>query len=291
MMSLSALLLLAAALLFSTGGLVIKSIQMTSWQVSSFRSAIAAVALMVLLPEARRGWSLRVLLLGVAYAATLVLFVAATKLTTAANAIFLQSTAPLYLLLLGPWLLREPLRRCDFAALVAVGAGLLLLLSSEPASTGLAPSPAQGNWLAAASGVTWALTLAGVRWLNQHKMAASPLTMVAMGNVLAFVVSLPFALPVLHWRGQDLLLLGYLGLFQIGLAYWCLTRGMRQVPALMASLLLLTEPVLNPVWTWLLLGEKVPGLALAGGAFVLAAALLQVFRPADVPGASSAHRE
>ncbi len=107
------LLILAAAVLFSTGGAAIKSASLTSWQVACFRSGVAAVALLLLVPASRRLRNYRVWVAAAAYAATMILFVAANKLTTAANAIFIQSTAPLYLLLLGPWLLKEPIRRRD----------------------------------------------------------------------------------------------------------------------------------------------------------------------------------
>ena len=105
----------AAALLFSTGGAAIKACSLSSWAVASFRSGIAAVVLWLLLPGARRGWTWRTILIGAVYAATLILFVLANKSTTSANAIFLQSTAPLYLLLLGPLVLREPIRKADLA--------------------------------------------------------------------------------------------------------------------------------------------------------------------------------
>ena len=108
--------ILGAALLFSTGGIAIKATTLSAWQVSCFRSGIAAFALWVLVPGWRRWWGPRQLLVGGAYAATMTLFVAANKLTTAANTIFLQGTAPLYVLLLAPWLLREPNRARDLAS-------------------------------------------------------------------------------------------------------------------------------------------------------------------------------
>ncbi|MGH7585251.1 MAG: DMT family transporter, partial [Gemmatimonadales bacterium] len=101
----SRLELLGAAAIFSTGGAAIKATTLTSWQVASFRSGIAAIAVLALVAASRRGWSWRTLVVGTTYAVTLTLFVVANKLTTSANAIFLQATAPLYLLLLGPWLL------------------------------------------------------------------------------------------------------------------------------------------------------------------------------------------
>lgn len=97
----SRLWLIAAAVLFSTGGAAIKAAHLTSWQIASFRSGVAALALLALLPGSRRGWSGRVIVVGAAYASMMILFVLATRTTTAANAIFLQSTAPLYLILLG----------------------------------------------------------------------------------------------------------------------------------------------------------------------------------------------
>src|SRR5262245_40053586 len=106
-MTVSRARVLAAAVLFSSGGAAIKSTHLTGWQVASFRSGIAALAVFLMMPMARRAWSLRGWIVGLAYAATLILFVTATKLTTSVNTIFLQSTAPLYMILLGPWLLHE----------------------------------------------------------------------------------------------------------------------------------------------------------------------------------------
>jgi drug/metabolite transporter, DME family len=158
--------LIGAAVLFSTGGAAIKWADFTGWQIASFRSGIAAVALLLMTPAARRGWSWRAALVGVAYAGCLVLFVLANRLTTAANTIFLQSTAPLYILFLAPWILKEPIRRQDLAFMLAVGLGLLLFFvgTEQPATT--APNPDRGNLLALASGLCWALAICGLRWLT-----------------------------------------------------------------------------------------------------------------------------
>src|ERR1700674_5740454 len=117
------LLLVASALLFSTGGAAIKAATLTGWQVASFRSAVAALALLAGVPEARRGWSGGMMPVAAEYAAPLLVFVLAPRRTTPANAIFLQSTAPLYVLLRAPWLLREPVRRRDLVYVMAVAAG------------------------------------------------------------------------------------------------------------------------------------------------------------------------
>jgi drug/metabolite transporter (DMT)-like permease len=265
------LLLLAAALLFSTGGAAIKAATLTPWQVASFRSAVAAVALVTLIPGARRGWRPAVAVAALPYAATMVGFVLATRLTTAANAIFLQSTAPFFLLLLGPFLLGERIRRADFAFLAAVMGGMAMFSLGTEHST-LAPDPRTGNWIAAATGLTWALTVAGLRWTGRGDGNAAPV--VLAGNVLACLVALPMALPVAHMGAADVTVIAYLGIFQIGLAYVCLTRGLRAVPAFEASTLLLIEPALNPVWAWLMHGETPSVWAAAGGVTILAATLV-----------------
>jgi drug/metabolite transporter (DMT)-like permease len=269
------LLFLAAALLFSTGGAAIKATALTNWQVASFRSIVAATALLVFIPSSRQLRNTRVWIAAAAFAATMILFVTANKLTTAANAIFLQSTAPLYLLLVGPWLLKERIRRGDliFMAVVAAGMSLFFLGTERTAAT--APDPASGNILAVISGVTWALTVAGLRWTARRESEDLAMATVVAGNVLAFVVCLPLSLPVQHAGAQDVAVIGYLGVIQIGLAYFCIAKGIRHVSALEASSLLLVEPALNPVWAWMIHGERPSDWALAGGALILAATLVK----------------
>lgn len=266
------LLLFAAALLFSTGGAAIKACALASWQIAGLRAGIAAIAVWALEPEARTRWTWRTWVVGFFYAATLILFVLANKLTTSANAIFLQSTAPLYLLLLGPLVLREPVRRVDLFVIASVALGAsLLLFGSQPAGV-TAPNPEAGNLLGLCSGLTWALTLTGLRWTGKrHSKTESPAAIVVAGNFLAFALSLPFALPITHLRLVDAVVLLYLGVFQIGVAYVALTRSIRRVRGLEAATLLLVEPVFNPIWTWLIHGEEPGTLALLGGALIIGA--------------------
>jgi drug/metabolite transporter (DMT)-like permease len=285
------LAILAAAVLFSTGGAAIKLASMSAWQIAGFRSGLAAAILVYWIrgarpvlagdarcappippgtPAARRGWTWRTLAVGAVHAATLVLFVAANKLTTAANAIFLQATAPLYILLLGVWWLREPVRGRDLTTMALLAVGLCLLLLDEPPPLGTAPHPALGNVLAAASALTWAVTLTGIRWLGRSAGTGDEaLAAVTAGNLLAFLGCLPLAVPVSAAAG-DWLVIAYLGVFQVALAYVCLTVGLRRVLAFEASLLLLLEPVLSPVWVWWLHGEAPGRLALGGAVLVLA---------------------
>jgi drug/metabolite transporter (DMT)-like permease len=263
--------LVLAGVLFSTGGAVIKATAMTSWQVASLRSGIAALALVLVLPEARRWIQPRTLLVSVAYAGTLVLFVLANKLTTSANTIFLQSTGPLYVLLLGPWLLHEWIRRIDVAFICVVGFGLVLFFvgAEEPFRT--APSPVEGNGLAALSGLTYALTLMGLRWIGSDESRGSPVGAVVVGNAIAFLVTWPMAGSFEGIGATDWLAVLYLGIFQIALAYTLVTRAVGRLPALEASILLLVEPALNPIWSWFVHGERPGPLALLGGVLIIGA--------------------
>jgi DME family drug/metabolite transporter len=265
--------ILMAALLFSTGGAAIKSAAFSSWQVAGLRSLVAALAIWLFLPEARRlgrgSAAVRTGLVALAYAATLVLFVLANKLTTSANTIFLQSTAPLYVLLLGPLLLGERVNRRDLLFIGAVALGMAVLMLGEQRRFATAPDPVRGNLLALGSGLTYGLLILGLRWTG--KQGGSALPAVALGNLLAFVATAPMALPIGPHPLSDWAIIGFLGVFQIGLAYVLLARAMPHVPALEASLLLFLETALNPVWSWLVHGENPGPSSLVGGVVILAA--------------------
>jgi DME family drug/metabolite transporter len=272
------LLLFTAALLFSTGGAAIKAATLTGWQVACFRSGVAAAVLLAVLPEARRAWSWRIVPVAAAYAATLITFVLANRLTTSANAIFLQSTAPLYLLLLSPLLLREPIHRADLLYMAAVVAGMMVFFAGTETAVATAPDPPKGNAIAAFSGLLYALMLAGLRWLARAKEGSSGVATVALGNLFACAAALPMALPVAAGAEGNIVVILYLGIVQIGIAYVCLTRAMRHVPALEASTLLMLEPAMNPVWTWLVHGERPAAWSLAGGLVILSATLANTWR-------------
>ena len=163
----------------------------------------------------------------VAYAATLISFVTATKLTTAANAIFLEDTAPLYLVLAGPLLLKERVRRVDLFVTALIAAGLALFFSAGEGPTAIAPNPARGNLIGAGTGtgITWAITIAGLRWLSRGNDGSAALATAAIGNNLAAIATLPFAWPFHAAHVTDWLAVGYLGVFQVGLASCCLRAG------------------------------------------------------------------
>ena len=279
---------LLAALLFSTGGTAIKFSGLSGWQIAGFRSGIAALVLWIALPQWRRVADARVLPVAVAYAATLVLFATANTLTTAANSIFLQGSAPFYVLLLSPRLLGEPISRRDLAVMALVGAGLALFFAGAEHPLATAPDPARGNLVAAASGITWAFTLIGLRRLGRSARThdGDPTgAAVVLGNALAFAVCLPMAFPVQGAGPADWIAVAYLGVVQIGLAYAFLVRGVRAVPALEVSLLLILEPVASAILAWLVHGE-VPGpWSTAGCAIILIGVAAQAWFAPRAPAA------
>ena len=240
--------------LFSTGGVAIKAATLTGWQLSCFRSFVAGVAVLLLVPNARHGWSWRSLVVAVPYAATFTLFTLANKLTTAANAIFLQDTAPFYILLLGPLLLGERIRRNDIALMLALIIGLGLIFNSIQNSSEIATNPELGNLLATCAGLSWALTVIGLRWIaiRSKKHKEQPEAAVVTGCFLASLMAVFFSFPVESSTTVDWLIIFYLGVFQIGLAYSLIAKGIRSISALETSLLLLVEPVFSPIWAWLL---------------------------------------
>ena len=266
---------LAAALLFSTGGAGIKVAAFSGVQVTALRSGIAAVALLIFV-RGRIVLSLHVVLAAIVYAATLTLFVLSTKLTTSANAIFLQSTAPLYLLLLGPLVLGEHFRRRDAIYLAAIAIGMVSCFVGRPDATATAPDPERGNLLALLCSIVWAFTLVALRYVERdHSRPGLGMSAVVVGNLFASLAALPFALPLPAASTGEWMTVVYLGVCQIGLAYVCLTAGIRHLPALEVSLLLLVEPALNPVWTWILRGES-PGIStIVGGGIILTATALR----------------
>lgn len=273
------LAVLGAAVLWSTGGLFIKWVSLDALGVTMWRSLIAAVTI-ALVVRVRVGapWRLPVLVwaTAAAYALTLVMFVSATKLTTAASAIFLQYTAPVYLLIAGPLFLRERVTRLDITTVIIAFAGMSLFFIGRFDGDALG-----GNLLAAASGVTLAAMFLLLRAPGCTE-ETRPLSML-FGNLLLVVVLVPVnvvrGVPGMFAPGpSDLAGLLFLGVVQIGFAYLLFGYAMRTTPALEASLIGMLEPVLNPVWVFLFLGERPGWWAVLGGAIIIGAVSYRVWR-------------
>lgn len=255
------LYILAAAALWSTAGAAIKLTRLNGWQLSAGRSIVAALAVAAMVPASRVRPRPFVLAVACANALTVILFVQATKLTTAANAIFLQETAPLWVLLLAPLLLAERPTRGEILSIPVYAAGLALFFVDD-----LSAGQTAGKLCALGSGLAFGVTIVGLRHLREEGPGA-----LLWGSVIAAAVTLPMWGTGPAPTATDLALTVFLGVFQLALAYVCFARGLSGVTAVEASLLMLLEPVLNPIWTWLAAGERPGPWALAGGAIVLAA--------------------
>lgn len=258
----SVLLLVIAALCWSLGGLLIKAVTWPPLAVAGGRGLIAAVFLLLTNRGLRFHFSRDQVLGAVAYAACTVTFCTATKLTTAANAILLQYTAPVWVALFGAWFLGERATRTDWITIVVVLAGMGLFFADS-----LEVAHLVGNVIAVISGVCFAAMTLALRKQKDTSAAES----IILGNLLAFAIGAwwIFHAPALPARGWAALLV--LGVVQLGVSYWLYARAIKHVSALEAVLIPVIEPILNPVWVLLSLGEKPTTFALAGGVIVLAA--------------------
>jgi drug/metabolite transporter (DMT)-like permease len=275
-------LVLAAALLWSMGGLGIKAVPEPPLTVACYRSGIAAVVLLALLRPRRWRWTPAFVAAVASYAACVTTFVVATKWTSAANAIFLQYSGVVWVLLASPLVLGEPLRGRDALAVAVAFAGMALFFVGE-----LEPRGRAGDLVALGSGMAFAALVLSLR--RERDLGAE--AAVAFGNLLVAVVLLPAATGAGLPPPRSLAVLAVLGVFQIAAAYALFVRGLRTVPATRAALVGMLEPVANPVWVFLALGERPRASSLLGGGVVLAAiAWHALARPRPVTRRTRARR-
>jgi drug/metabolite transporter, DME family len=267
---------LAAAILWSTGGLFIKWVKISGLELSFGRSLTAAIT--VALFTRREGFGLNrvTAVTSVLYAALLILFVLATKETTAANAIFLQYTAPVYLLLFEPLFYKEKFRVRDLITVGVCIAGMSLFFLGK-----LRPQDVTGNLLALASGFCFAFYLLLLR--NAKSQTVNRASSVIYGNLLVVLIAAPAGLAVLpKMTSHDIWSVVYLGVVQIGIAYTLFTIAMaRGVRSLDAGIIGYVEPVLNPVWVFLVIGERPSNWALLGGAIIIVAVIVHMLIDAN----------
>jgi drug/metabolite transporter (DMT)-like permease len=251
--------LLLSAILWSFGGLFIKLVSWNPVAIAGLRGFIAMVVMIVYVRHPHFTWSFAQIGGAIAYAVTVTLFVIATKLTTAANAILLQYTAPVYVALLGSWILKERVLWFDWLIVLTVIGGMALFFLDH-----LTPGHQLGNVCAILSGMGFACF---VLFMRKQKNE-SPLETVVLGNFFTGLIGLPFmfeSMPgALSWLG-----LVFLGVVQLGLSYVFYSEAIKHVTALEAILIPGIEPILNPIWVFLMLGEAPGKWALAGGFVVL----------------------
>jgi len=253
-------------LLWSTGGLFIKWTSLSGLQLSFGRSLLAAITVALFTRQEGFGLNRITALTAFLYAALLLLFVLATKQTTAANAIFLQYTAPVYILIFEPLFYKEKFRRRDLITVGICLLGMSLFFVGK-----LRPQDVSGNLMALASGVCFALYFLLLRHSSARKVNRA--SSVIYGNLLVVLVAAPAGLAVLpHMTSRDVWSVLFLGIVQIGFAYTLFTAGMaRGLRSLDAGIVGYIEPVLNPIWVFLIIGEQPSGWAIIGGAIIVAA--------------------
>ncbi len=265
---------LLAVLLWSTGGLFIKATTLDAFAVNLGRSLFAAITVAIF--TYRKGLKLDgfTLLTSFLYAGTLTCFVYANKTTTAANAIFLQYTAPIYILVLAPFILKEKFRPSDLITVIVCLAGMSLFFLETPgAENRLATDIFAGNIAALISGVFFGLYFILLRHPRSLENK-NPAISVFYGNIIIVLLMIPLVLnnPPAQMSSNDILAILFLGIFQIGIAYVLFTKGIAGgVRSLDASIVGFVEPLLNPIWVFLILGERPNQWAILGGAIIIAA--------------------
>lgn len=262
------MLVVIAVFLWSTGGLFIKLTdgQLDAYQVTFFRSLFAAVTVLILTRKDGLKINAFGIFTSVIYAALLFLFVWATKKTTAANAIFLQYTAPIYILALAPFVIGEKFRLRDLVTVVIVLAGMSLFFVGQ-----LRLEDYQGNVAALGSGFLLGVYI----MLLRHPKADgfNPVIAVIYGNFLLALVNAPTGIAAIPTMGpMDWFAVAFLGILQIGISYILFVKGVRGgTRPLDASLIGFIEPLLNPVWVFIFVGERPSQWALLGGAIIITA--------------------
>ena len=258
-------LVLGAAILWSTGGLFIKATSLSAIELSFGRSLLAAITIAIFTRREGLGINRISAITSILYAALLILFVLATKLTTAANAIFLQYTAPVYVLILEPIFYQEKFRSRDLITVAACVAGMSLFFVGK-----LRPQDVNGNLLALASGVCFALFFLLLR--HSKARAVNRASSAIYGNLLVVLICAPAFFGA--WQrgigASDFAHIAYLGVVQIGFAYLLFTLAMaRGVRSLDAGIIGYIEPVLNPIWVFLFIGERPSAWAIVGGGIII----------------------
>ena len=255
-----------AGLLWSTGGLFIKLISLPAMQLAFFRCIIAAVTFGILFRKRILLFNKLTFLNSAFYAAILITFVIATKTTTAANAIFLQSTAPIYVLIFEPIFNKTKYEKINVITVVVCVLGMLLFFVGK-----LEPGHLEGNIIALLSGIAFASFFLGMK-MNDPKYQHSS---IFYGNILVAIISIPFLFSLEYLTIKDLSMLAFLGVFQIAIAYAFFSSGLKRIYAVEASIIALIEPVLNPVWVFIGYGETPKITAIIGGLIILGAIVVR----------------
>ena len=253
-------LMVLVTLIWSANGLLIKLVDWPPMAISGLRSLLAVAALLPFMSKPHQWFSLSTLAGGAGFAVALVTFVIATKLTTAANAIFLQLTAPVYVALFSWWILKERISALDWIITIAILGGMLLFFGDNLTMEGF-----WGNISAILSAVCWAVF---VLFYRKEKDDA-PLKIPIMGHVICVLTGLPFVIYAGWWPTAGGIWIIPMGAVGAGLSFVLYTWVIKRLEAIEAVITQTIEPIFNPIWVFLVVGEKPGPWALLGGGIVL----------------------
>lgn len=256
----------AAALLWSSGGLFIKLISFSAMQLSFFRCSIAALTFALIFRKQILLVNKLSIINSTIYSVVLISFVIATKTTTAANAIFLQATAPIYVLIFEPLINKTRYERINVITVGVCVLGMILFFVGK-----LEPGHLEGNLVALISGITFAAFFLGMKRNDQKYQQSS----IFWGNILVALICIPFLSSLEMITFSDLWMVSFLGVFQIALAYAFFASGLKRIIAVEASIISMVEPVLNPVWVLIGYGEVPSVTAIIGGLIILTAIIVR----------------
>lgn len=256
-------LLILTSALWSMAGVLMKYMTWSGPQVAGIRSLIAALTILAYIKKPNIHFTKWRVMAILSYSLTVMFFSIANKNTTAANAILLQYTGPIYTAILGWVFLREKIHRWDVVSIIAILAGVALLVK-EGLST--------GNWLGDAAALLSGVTFGALSVFMRMEKDNDPAQSVFWGNILCFLLMLPFMGRV-EISAPNIICALVLGVFQLGLSYILFTKAVAYVSALEIVIFSIGEPILNPVWVMLFQGE-IPGpWTVAGGATIIAAVI------------------
>ena len=259
----------AAAVLWSMGGVLIKLVNLPALEIVGIRSLLTAFVVFAFIRKINFKFTINQIGGAISYTMMVMLYVSSTKMTTAANAILLQYTSPIYIALFGGWLLHEKATKKDWITILFMGLGMMLFFLDD-----LKGGSMRGNIFAILSGVAMAFNTIFLR----RQKDENPLENVFWGSILTVICTLPFmfkqAPSPKSWLGLILL-----GIFQLGFSYVLYANAIKHITALESTFISLIEPILNPIWVLIIVGEKPGRFAVIGGAVVLVSIIASCLKP------------
>lgn len=253
------LYIVIAATLLSTGGIIIKFIDLPPMTIAGGRAIFSAAVVWLYVRKPKFTFSKAQVSGALCYSTMITAFVIANKLTTAANAIILQFTAPIWVAILSVWILKERIRWFDIVAIFSVAVGMVLFFLDDMSG---------GNWAGNMVAIGSGIALAGVTISLRFQKDEKPVETTLLGHLITAVIGIPFLIGISYSTG-DLVGLFVLGTFQVGIAYIFYSLAVKHLTALESILIMFLEPILNPIWVFLIAGETPGPISLVGGVIVL----------------------